>query len=61
LFVRKPGSCGANARLGLDLCKLEGLALGLGFGASGEVFADALAIEPAGDAINDIPGGIREL
>ncbi|MFH1498985.1 MAG: hypothetical protein ABII82_14305 [Verrucomicrobiota bacterium] len=38
----------------------EHLALGLRFGAGAEVFADALAVEPTGDAENDFPGGIRE-
>ena len=50
-----------HPRLGLDLRELEGLTLSLGFGPGREVLADALAIEPAGDPENDIPGGIREL
>jgi hypothetical protein len=61
LVVRQPGGCGADARLGLDLRQLQSLTFGLGFGPGREVLADALAVEPAGDAVNDIPGGIREL
>ena len=61
LVVRQPGGCGADAGLALDLREFEDLALGLGFGPGREVLADALAVEPAGDAENDIPGGIREI
>ena len=50
MVVRQPGGCGADARLGLDLRELEGLTLGLGFGAAREVPADALAAEPAGES-----------
>jgi hypothetical protein len=34
--------------------------LGFGLGARGEVFANPLSGQPAGNAENDLPGGIRE-
>jgi hypothetical protein len=55
LLVAEAGGCGADAGLGLELLNLHRLTFGTGLGAGGEVFADALAVEPAGEAENDFP------
>jgi hypothetical protein len=49
-----------NACVALEPLDFEDLPLGFGLGASREVFTDAFAVQPAGDAENDLPGGIRE-
>jgi hypothetical protein len=61
LFIGQPGCGGADAGFGLEMLDFEGLLLGSGLGAAREVFADALSVEPTGNAIYDIPGGIGEL
>ena len=60
LLIGQAGNGGADTRLALGALNFEHLTLGLRLGASAEVFADALAVEPTGDAENDFPRGIRE-
>lgn len=55
LFIAEAGDCGSNAAFGLEASDFEDLALGFCFGTSGEVLADALAVEPARDPEDDIP------
>ena len=50
-----------DACVALEPLDFEDLPLGFGLGAGREVFTDAFAVQPAGDAENDLPGGIREL
>lgn len=58
LLVSEPRRGGADAGGGLNELQLQGLLLGGSLGAGGEVFADALSVEPAGDTIGDLTGGI---
>lgn len=44
----------------LDAFDLQDVALGFRFGSGAEVFSDAFSVQPAGNAMNDLPGGIRE-
>lgn len=60
LFVGETGGRSADAGGRLDLLNFHRLALGGGLGAGRKVLTDALAVEPAGEAENDLPGGIRE-
>ena len=55
LLVGEAGGGGANAGGGLDGLDFQGLAFSRGFGAGGEILADALTVEPAGEAENDFP------
>jgi hypothetical protein len=60
LILRQPGDSGSDAGRALEAPDFKGVGFGLGLGVGGKVLPDALAVEPAGDAENDIPGGIRE-
>ena len=60
LVLNEPGDGGAGAGLALQALDFQDLPLGFGLGPRGEVFANALSVQPAGNAINDLPGGIRE-
>jgi hypothetical protein len=74
LRVAEPQGCGLRgqqllhstsndpAKSGLDLGRLnfEPGDFGSRFGAHRKVFADALPVQPTGNAIGDFPGGIRE-
>ena len=55
LGIGQPGGGGANASLGLQTLDFQGLTLGGGLGAGREILADALTVEPTGDAKNDLP------
>jgi hypothetical protein len=57
LGIGQPGGGGANASLGLQALDFQGLTLGGGLGAGREILADALTIEPTGEAKNAPPGG----
>jgi len=61
LFIGQARDCCANLSVGLEASDFEYLPLGFGLGARGEVLADALPVEPTGDAEDDLPGGILEL
>ncbi len=58
LRVRQPRGSDANA--GLEIADFVNLTLNFSFGAGQKVLADTFAVEPAGEAKNDFPGGIRE-
>jgi len=45
----------------LEALDFEDLALGFRLGSGLEVLPDAFAVQPAGNAEDDLPGGIREL
>jgi hypothetical protein len=60
LVIGQPRGGGPDAGLPLEMLDFEGLALGFRLGSGREVLPDPFAVQPAGDAINDIPGGIRE-
>ncbi|MBP7481314.1 MAG: hypothetical protein KA788_02150, partial [Lacunisphaera sp.] len=50
-----------DASFALEALDLEELALGFRLGTGPKVTTDALAVQPTGNAENDLPGGIREL
>jgi hypothetical protein len=60
LLVAEPRNGSADTALALSTLHFEDLTLGVGIGSRAEIFADTLAVEPAGEVENDIPGGIRE-
>ena len=60
LVLRQPGDSRADAGCALKAPDFERVGFSLGLGVGGKVLPDALAVEPAGDAKNDLPGGIRE-
>jgi hypothetical protein len=59
-IVCQPCDGGTNASFTLETLDFQHLPFGFRLGASGEVLADALTIQPTGNAENDFPGGIRE-
>ena len=61
LFIVQARDCCANFPVRLEAPNLKYLPLGFRLGARGEVLADALSVEPTGDAEDDLPGGILEL
>ncbi len=60
LLSGQAGDGGADTRLALGALHFEHLTLGVRLSTSAEILADALAVEPTGDAENDFPRGIRE-
>jgi hypothetical protein len=60
LNVRKAGDRPTDV-LGVGLKDFEGMALGVGFSTSCEVFADTLSVQPTRDPEYDLAGRIREL
>ena len=60
LVVRQPRRSGTDAGLALEALDFEDLALGFRFGSGREILPNPPAVQPAGNAENDIPGGIRE-
>ncbi len=60
LVLRQPGDSGSDAGCALEAPDFQRVGFGLRLGLGSKVLADALAVEPAGDAENDLPGGIRE-
>ena len=61
LIVHQPGDGSADAGFSLEALDFEDLTFDFGLGTSWKVFANAFTVQPAGNAINDLPGGIREL
>jgi len=61
LLVGETGGGGAKNGVGLHGLRLKHLLFCGGLGSRGELSMDAVSIEPPGNAINDLPGGIREL
>jgi hypothetical protein len=61
LLVDEVGDCPTCATVALEPVYFENVALGFGFGECREVFPDTLSVDAPIDAINDLPGGIREL
>ena len=61
LVLRQPRDGGADAGRTLEAPDFEGVGFGFGLGVGGKILPDALTVEPAGNAKNDIPGGIREI
>ena len=60
LILRQPNDRRVDTCRALEPLDFEDLPLGFGLGPGREVFADAFAVQPAGHAENDLPGGIRE-
>ena len=60
LILRQAGDRGPDAGFALETLDLHNLALGFGLGTSPKVFTNAFAVQPAGNAENELPGGIRE-
>jgi hypothetical protein len=61
LCLRQAGDSRAYSAFALEPLDFEGLALGQRLGSGGEVFPETFAVQPAGNPIDDLPGGIREL
>ena len=59
LMFRRAGGRRPDAGFAREALDLKNLALGFGLGTGRKVFTDALAVQPAGNAGNDLPGGIR--
>lgn len=60
LFLGEAGDRWSDAGLVLDKPDFQGVRFGFRLDACWKVFSDALPREPAGHAIDDLPGGIRE-
>jgi len=60
LFIRQSRGGDTNTASVLEMLNVERLPRRFGLGTGGEVFTDALAVQPTGNAENDFSGGIRE-
>ena len=58
LLIAEARDRGTHASLGLEVPDVEDLALGFRFRTSREVFADALAVEPARERKTTAPEGL---
>jgi hypothetical protein len=61
LILAQPSDRRAHAGVVLEPFHFLNLTLYLGFGAGREVFPKAFPVDASVEAINDLPGGIREL
>jgi len=60
LIVHKAGGGATPAALALQCGQFENLAFSLCLRVRVELLANALAVQPARNAENDLPGGVRE-
>ena len=61
LILSWPGDGSPDTGFALESLDFKSLIFCFCLGAGGKVFAQAFAVQPAGNPKNDLPGGIREL